>query len=85
MVTLAEPPSITGLAVGLPLGVLLAFVFLITTVAVVIAVCFQMLRKKEEMEIPACEVEYEVVGPLQQPQGPDPITDMNVAYASTNF
>ena len=70
---------------GLPLGVLLAFVLLITTVAVVIAVCYQMLRKKEEIEIPACEVEYEVVGALQQLQVPDPITDMNVAYASTSF
>jgi len=71
--------------VGAPLEVLLAVAFLITTVAMVIAVCFQILRKREKIKIPACEVEYEVVGPLQQPQGPDPITDMNVAYASTSF
>ena len=70
---------------GLPLGVLLTVAFLITTVAVVIAVCFQILRKKEKMKVPACEIEYEVVGPLQRPQGPDPNTDMNVAYASTSF
>ena len=70
---------------GLPLGVLLAVVFLITAVAVVIAVCVQISRKKEKMKVPACEVEYEVVGPLQQPQVPDPNTDMNVAYAGTSF
>jgi len=69
----------------LPLGVILAVVFPITTVAMVIAVCFRISRKKEVMEIPACEVEYEVVGPLQRPQVPDPNTDMNVAYASTSF
>jgi len=64
--------------VGLPLGVLLAVAFLITTVAVVIAVRVQLSRKKEKM--PAAE--YKVVVPPQLPQGPDPITtDVNVAYA----
>ena len=84
MVTLTEPPStnINGLVVGLPLGVLLAVSLLITTVAVVIAARVQLSRKEEE--IPS--VEYEVVGPPQQPQGPDSVaTDMNVAYASTSF
>jgi len=66
--------------VGLPLGVLLAVAFLITTVAVVIAVCVQLSRKKEKT--PACEVEYKAVGPPQQPRGADTIiTNMNVAYA----
>ena len=82
MVTLTEPPSITGLLVGLPLGVLIAAAFLITAVAVVIAVCVQLSRKKEMT--PARAVEYEAVGPPQQPRGPDLITtDMNVAYAIT--
>jgi len=68
--------------VGLPLGVLLTAAFLITAVAVVIAVCVQLSRKKEKT--PACAVEYEAVGPPQQPRGPDLITtDMNVAYAIT--
>ena len=68
---------------GLPLGVLLAVAFLITTVAVVIAVCVQLSRKKEKTH--ACAVEYEDVCPLQQPRGADTIvTNMNVAYASTH-
>ena len=68
---------------GLPLGVLLAVAFLITTVAVVIAVCVQLSRKKEKT--PACAVEYEDVGPPQQPRRADSIvTNMNVAYASTH-
>jgi len=46
IITLTEPHSF-GLVVGLPLGVLLAVAFLITTVAVVIAVCVQLSRKKE--------------------------------------
>ena len=79
---------------GLPLGaLLLAVAFLITTVAVVMAVRVQLSRKEE---IP--EVVYEVVGSPQLSPGPDPITtDVNVAYdsimqthpnaayASTNF
>ena len=69
---------------GLPLGALLAVSLVITTVAVVIAVHVQLSRKKEK--IPACAVEYEAVGPPQQPRGSDPIaTDVNVAYASTSF
>ena len=66
MVTLTEPPStnVIGLVVGLPLGaLLLAVVFLMTTVAVVIAVRVQLSRKKEK--IPACAVQYEVAGPPQ--------------------
>ena len=63
MVTLTEPPSITGLLVGLPLGVLIAAEFLITAVAVVIAVCVQLSRKKEMT--PARAVEYEAVGPVK--------------------
>jgi len=61
------------------LGAFLAVAFLIVTVAVVIAVCVQLSRKKEEFPT----VEYEVVGPPQLPQRIDPvITEMNVAYAS---
>jgi len=79
MVTLTEAPSII-LVVGLPLGALLTVAFLITTVAVVIAVCIQLSRKKEKT--PACAIEYEAVGPPQQLQGADTvITNMNVAYA----
>jgi len=82
MIMLTEPPSI-GLVVGLPVGTLVAFVFLVTTVAVVIAVYVQLSRKKEGT--PASAVEYEAVGPLQQPRGADTITtDMNVAYAITH-
>ena len=77
IVALAEPHSF-GLVVGLPLGVLLAVAFLVTAVAVVIAVCVQLSRKK-------CAVEYEAVGPLQQPRGADTIlTNMNVARAITH-
>ena len=85
---MTELPStnIIGLVVGLPLGALLAVSLVITTVAVVIAVHVQLSRKKENIPAAACAVEYEVVGPPQQPRGSDPIaTDMNVAYASTSF
>ena len=92
--TIHNPTNITGLVLGLPLGaLLLAVAFLITTIAVVMAVRVQLSRKEE---IP--EVVYEVVGPRQLSPGPDPITtDVNVAYdsimqthpnaayASTNF
>ena len=64
----------------LPLGALLTAAFVITAVVVVIAVCVQLSRKKEEIP----PVVYEVVGPPQLPQGPDSITtDVNVAYAGT--
>jgi len=83
IVVLTEPHSF-GLVVGLPLGVLLAVAFLITTVAVVIAVCVHLSRKKEKT--PAHEVEYEAVGPPQQPRGPDHIaTGINVAYATSQY
>jgi len=60
-------------------ALLLAVVFLITAVAVVIVVCVKLSRKKEK--ISACEVQYEVAGPPQLSQGPDPIiTHVNVAY-----
>ena len=66
------------------LGALAVVAFLIATVAVVIAVRVQLSRKKEEIPSVEYEVEYEVVGPPQQPRRPDPIpTDVNVAYAST--
>jgi len=55
-----------GLVVGLPLGVLLAVAFLITTVAVVIAVHVQLSRKKEKMPV----AEYKVVVPPQLLPGP---------------
>jgi len=64
----------------LPLGALLTAAFVITAVVVVMAVCVQLSRKKEEIP----PVVYEVVGPPQLPQGPDSITtDVNVAYAGT--
>ena len=93
IVTLTEATELPstntiGLAVGLPLGVLLAFVFPTTTVAVVIAVCIQLSEK-----MPAAE--YKVAIPPQLLPGPDPITTdtnlayaiihLNVAHASTNF
>ena len=87
MVTLTEPPStnMIGLVWGLPLGaLLLAMTFLITTVAVAIAVRtrVQLARKKEEI----CALAYKPVGPPQQPRVPDPITtDVEVANASTSF
>ena len=71
---------------GLPLGALLTVVFLITALAVVIAVHVTLSRRKEKITAVEYEVEYEIVGPPRLPLRPDVIpTDVNVAYASTNF
>ena len=79
------PTNVIGVVVGLPLGALLGVVFLITTVAVVIAVRVQLSRKKEETTAVEYEAVYEVVGPPQLSPAPDPIpTDVNVAYASSS-
>jgi len=60
------------------LGAFLTVAFLAGTVVVVIAVCVQLSRKKEEVPT----VEYEVVGPPQLPPRIDPFaTDVNVVLS----